>query len=77
MRNLINKYKEAMRAKEQQRIVCESERRIQAMEFNGALYLCVDGTPIIKQDRLTGYLTDAVKHGRETFTEYHTNKIMR
>lgn len=55
-------------------LAVESCQVLQAMEFNGELYICFKGTPIIREDLLTSTIPDVLEDSRNVYMNYITNK---
>lgn len=51
-------------------IVRESERRVQAREFSGEIYLCVNDVPVMPAEGLTWDLPTAVTVAREAYARW-------
>ena len=54
-------------------LAIESQQVLQAMEFQGELFICYKGMPIIKEDLLTVPIPDALENSRGTYMDYVTN----
>ncbi|MCH3995032.1 MAG: hypothetical protein LKE54_08300 [Prevotella sp.] len=52
----------------------ESRQVLQAMEFEGGLFLCFKGFPIIREDQLNTKIPDALNKSRDTYMNYVTSK---
>lgn len=48
----------------------EATHRIQAREFNGVIYLCLDGIPITDEGSLVEDLPESIQEARNTFFDY-------
>ena len=52
----------------------ESRKALQVMEFNGELFLCFRGTPILREDQLMATLPEALEESRDTFVDFVTDQ---
>lgn len=48
----------------------EYNERIQAKEFNGRMYISVDGVPLIEADDIRNDIVDAIQKARQTIISY-------
>lgn len=52
-------------------MVRESELRVQIREYDGEMYLALDGVPVLPADGIVWDLPTAVAVSREVWTKYH------
>lgn len=52
----------------------ESREVLQAMEFDGDVYLCYKGVPLLNEDALMATLTESLEQCRSTYMEYINSK---
>lgn len=50
----------------------EYNERIQAKEFNGRMYISVDGIPLIEADDIRNDIVDTIQKVRQTIIAYKT-----
>ena len=55
-------------------IARESEKRVQAREFSGEIFLCVNDVPVMPADGLTWDLPTAVTVAREAYAKWRTKE---
>jgi hypothetical protein len=53
----------------------EARRAVQVMEYNGELYVSVNGVPLFGAEDISGDFTDAVLHGRELYKDWKEDKL--
>jgi hypothetical protein len=53
----------------------EARRRVQVMEFNGELYVGVDGMPLVNVCDLNETLPEAVAHARQNYKDWKEEKL--
>ena len=52
----------------------EAREAVQVMEYNGDLYVSINGIPLFSED-LVGDLTAAVANGREAYKDWKEEKL--
>ena len=61
---------ERIEAERQAQLDAEAREAVQVMEFNGRLYICVNGKPLFDIDDVRGSLTDAVTKARTNYKKW-------
>ncbi len=88
MKKMIERMKECLRENRQVRrekkakqrhgsLVRESEVVVQAREFEGEMFLCVDNEPIVPTDGLAWDLPTALAVARESWVRWRERNIER
>ena len=62
-------------AERQARLDAEAREAVQAMEFNGKLYICVDGKPLFDIDIFRNSVAEVVASGRRTYKDWKEEKL--
>lgn len=57
-------------ARRRQMIERESKRAVQVREFEGGIYLCLDGVPLVNTDYMCGDMAEAVKEARIVWAKW-------
>ena len=70
IKNYFKRLAARKRQRQRDRLAKESADRLQVREFNGELYLCHDGAPIVPEQMLNAPLLAALKHARSVFASY-------
>lgn len=68
---------ERIEANRQARLDAEAREAVQVMEFNGELYVCVNGVPLFGVDDIKGELTEAVANGRQNYKDWKEEKLWK
>lgn len=66
-RNLAQEWKDAD-------LDIESQRNVQAMEWQGTLYLAVNGVPVVEIDNLRDSLANSVLKARASYRDWKEEK---
>ena len=53
----------------------EAREAVQVMEFNGKLYICVDGKPLFDIDIFRNSVAEVVASGRRTYKDWKEEKL--
>lgn len=62
-------------AERQARLDVEAREAVQVMEFNGKLYICVDGKPLFDIDIFRNSVAEVVACGRRTYKGWKEEKL--
>ena len=62
-------------AARQAELDAEARRRVQVMEFNGELFVSVDGVPLLDVSDSHGMLPGAVANARRNFKDWREEKL--
>lgn len=62
-------------AERQARLDVEAREAVQVMEFNGKLYICVDGKPLFDIDIFRNSVAEVVASGRRTYKDWKEEKL--
>lgn len=63
-------------AERQSRLDAEARRAVQVMEFNGDIYVSVNGVPLFSEEELAGIsLPSLVNIGRKTYKDWKEEKL--
>ncbi|WP_028910019.1 hypothetical protein [Prevotella sp. AGR2160] len=66
---------EKIEAQRQAELDAEARSKIQVMEFNGNLYVCVYGIPLFGEDDIKDTFAKAVENGRKNFKDWQEEKL--
>lgn len=55
----------------------EARRAVQVMEYNGELFISVNGVPLIATEDLKGSLLETVTHGRENYKDWKEEQLWK
>ena len=61
--------------KRQAQLDSEAREAVQVMEFNGKLYICVDGKPLFDIDIFKDSVAEVVACGRRTYKDWKEEKL--
>lgn len=62
-------------ATRQAQLDAEAREAVQVMEFNGKLYICVDGKPLFDIDIFRNSVAEVVASGRRTYKDWKEEKL--
>ena len=62
-------------AARQAELDAEARRRVQVMEFNGELFVSVDGVPLLDVSDINGMLPGAVANARRNFKDWREETL--
>lgn len=62
-------------AERQALLDAEAREAVQVMEFNGRLYICVDGKPLFDIDIFKGSVAEVVANGRRAYKDWKEEKL--
>jgi len=66
---------ERIEAERQAQLDAEAREAVQVMEFNGRLYICVNGKPLFDIDIFKDSVADVVASGRRAYKDWKEEKI--
>lgn len=66
---------EHIEAERQALLDAEAREAVQVMEFNGRLYICVNGKPLFDIDIFKDSVADVVASGRQTYKDWKEEKL--
>lgn len=72
--NIIERYKEYMRRRQERRLIQLSREVYQAKELDGELWLTHNGSPVLPASKIYGNLVDTIKEMRNLFVERNKNE---
>lgn len=52
----------------------DAKEKLQAMEFNGKLYLCFHGIPLLNENMLSAKIPEVLENSRYIYIEYAKDK---
>lgn len=62
-------------ANRQAQLDAEAREAVQVMEFNGRLYICVNGKPLFDIDIFKESVAEVVASGRRTYKDWKEEKV--
>lgn len=65
---------DCIEAERQAELDAEARETVQVMEFNGRLYICVDGVPLFDIDIFKKSVAEVVASGRENYKDWKEEK---
>jgi len=71
---LTNKIKEHKQKSRRKRLERISRHIIQAQEYNGTLYFCYEGQPLLEVSELDLPLVQAIKSARKVWVEHNMER---
>lgn len=69
------KHAERIEATRQAALDAEARATVQVMEFNGRLYICVNGKPLFDIDIFKKSVAEVVVCGRQTYKDWKEEKL--
>lgn len=66
---------ERIEANRHARLDAEAREAVQVMEFNGELYVCVNGVPLFGIGDINGTLPEAVAKARQNYKDWKEEKL--
>ena len=66
---------ERIEAERQALLDAEANKAVQVMEFNGRLFICVNGKPLFDIDIFKNSVAEVVAIGRETYKDWEEEKL--
>lgn len=66
---------ERIEAERQAQLDAEAREAVQVMEFNGRLYICVNGKPLFDIDIFKKSVAEVVVCGRQTYKDWKEEKL--
>ena len=66
---------ERIEAERQATLDAEARERVQVMEFNGELYVSMNGVPLLAVCDLNETLPEAVTHARQNYKDWKEEKL--
>lgn len=66
---------ERIEANRQAMLDAEARKAVQVMEFNGELYVCVNGVPLFGVDDIKGTLPETVAKARQNYKGWKEEKL--
>lgn len=67
---------ERIEAERQALLDAEANKAVQVMEFNGRLFICVNGKPLFDIDIFKNSVAEVVAIGRETYKDWEEEKLL-
>lgn len=62
-------------AERQAELDAEARRAVQVMEFNGGLFVCVNGVPLFGIDEFRVSIGEAIANGRNNYKDWKEEKL--
>ena len=66
---------ERIEAERQAQLDAEAREAVQVMEFNGRLYICVNGKPLFDIDIFKNSVVEAVAKARQNYKDWKEEKL--
>ena len=66
---------ERIEAERQAQLDAEAREAVQVMEFNGRLYICVNGKPLFDIDIFKDSVVEAVAKARQNYKDWKEEKL--
>lgn len=66
---------ERIEEKRQAQLDAEASKAVQVMEFNGELYISVDGRPLFNIDIFRDSVAEVVAYGRRAYKDWKEEKL--
>lgn len=66
---------ERIEAERQALLDAEANKAVQVMEFNGRLFICVNGKPLFDIDIFKNSVAEVVAIGRKTYKDWEEEKL--